>query len=82
MAAVTSCGNALYPPHKLVHNLTESFQMVFYGVQFFSQCIMGRFLFLACSIGGHFMPLVIKWKFDGIVHCTFEKTHQEKGMIV
>ena len=68
-----------YPPHKLVHNLIESFQMVFYGVQFFSKRIMGRFLFLACSKRGHFMPLVIKWKFDGIVHFTFEKTSSRKG---
>ena len=25
------------------------------------------------------MPLVIKWKFDGIVHFTFEKTSSRKG---
>ena len=68
-----------YPPHKLVHNLIESFQMVFYGVQFFSKRIMGRFLFLACSKRGHFMPPVIKWKFDGIVPFTFEKTSSRKG---
>ena len=41
--------------------------MVFYGVQFYSQCIMGRFLFLARSKRGDFMPHVIKWKFGGKV---------------
>ena len=71
-----------YPPHKLVHNLIDTFQMVFYGVQFFLQCIMGQFLFLAHNKLGDFMPLVIKWKFDGKVCFAFKKTHQEKVTIV
>ena len=59
-----------YPPHchKLVHNLVETFQMVFYGVQFFSQCIMKRLLFLAHNNRGDFVPRVTKWKFDSKVN--------------
>ena len=41
--------------------------MVFYGVQFCSQGIMGRFLFLARSKRGNFMPHVIKWKYGSKV---------------
>ena len=44
-----------YPPHKLVHNLIETFQMLFYGAQFSLQCIMGQFLFLTQNKLGDFM---------------------------
>ena len=44
-----------YPPHKLFHNLIETFQMLFYGAHFSLQCIMGRFLFLTRNKLGDFM---------------------------
>ena len=60
---------------------TDTFQVVVYEAQFFSQCVMGRFLFLTHNERGDFMPRVIQWKLHGKVCFTLE-THQEKGTIV
>ena len=42
---------------------TDTFQVVVYEAQFFSQCVMGRFLFLTHNERGDFMPRVIQWKY-------------------
>ena len=61
---------------------TDTFQVVFYEAQFFSQCVMGRFLFSTShNERGDFMPRIIQWKLHGKV-CFTLKTHQEKGTIV
>ena len=57
---------------------TDTFQVVVYEAQFFSQCVMGRFLH---NERGDFMPRVVHWKLHGKVCFTLE-THQEKGTIV
>ena len=61
---------------------TDTFQVVVYEAQLFSQCVMGRFLFLTHNERGDFMLRVIKWKLHGKVCFTLDKTHQEKGTIV
>ena len=69
------------PPCSRARN-TDTFQVVVYEAQFFSQCVMGRFLFLTHNERGDFMPRVIKWKLHGKVCFTLDKTYQEKGEIV
>ena len=77
ITCVMLCG----PPRSRARN-TDAFQVVVYEAQFFSQCVMGRFLFLTHKERGDFMPRVIKWKLHGKVCFTLDKTHQEKGTIV
>ena len=62
------------PPCSRARN-TDTFQVVVYEAQFFSQCVMGRFLFLTQN----FMPRVTKWELHGKVCFTLDKVHQEKG---
>ena len=68
-------------PCSRAHN-TDTFQVVVYEAQFLSQCVMGRFLFLTHKEREDFMPRVIKWKLQGKVCFTLDKTHQEIGTIV
>ena len=71
------------PPCSRARN-TDTFQMVVYEAQFFSQCVIRRFFFLTHKERFHadFMLCVIKWKLHGKVCFTLDKTHQEKGTIV
>ena len=46
------------PPCSRARN-TDTFQVVVYESQFFSQCVMGRFLFLTHKERGDFVPRVI-----------------------
>ena len=77
LSNVFLCG----PPCSHARN-TDTFQVVVYEAQFFSQCVTGRFLFLTHNERGDFMPRVIKWKLHSKVCFTLDKTHQEKGTIV
>ena len=69
------------PPCSRARN-TDTFQVVVYEAQFFSQCVMGRFLFLTHNERGDFMPRVIKWKLHSKVCFILDKTYKEKGVIV
>ena len=66
-----------YPPHKLVHNLIETFQMLFYGAQFSLQCIMGWFLFLTQNKLGDFMVCdkVEIWRYS--MFCIWEDSSRK-----
>ena len=54
---------------------TDTFEVVAYEAQFFSQCVIGRFFFLTHNERGDFMPRVKKWKLHGKVCFTLDKTH-------
>ena len=69
------------PPCSRARN-TDTFQVVIYEAQFFSQSVMGRFLFLTHNVWGDYMPCVIKWKLHGKVCFKLDKTHQVKGTIL
>ena len=69
------------PPCSRARN-TDTFQVVVYETQFFSQCVVGRFLFLTHNEPGDFMSSVIKWKLHGKLCFALDKTHHEKGTIV